>query len=55
VKLQILQLIRIVRQKLDRSHVKRHQHVGGNVVVSLVRPEAQLLVRLNSIEPCILL
>src|SRR5712691_2868650 len=34
--------------------MKRHQHVGGNVVVSLVRPEAQLLVRLNSVETCIL-
>src|SRR5712692_11911709 len=54
VKLQILQLVRIVRQKFDRSYMKRHQHVGCNVVVSLVRPEAQLLVRLNSVETCIL-
>src|SRR2546427_10900588 len=54
VKLQILQLVRIVRQKLDRFHVKRHQHVGCDVVVSFVRPEAQLLVRLNSVETCIL-
>src|SRR5712692_4009026 len=54
VKLQILQLVRIVRQKLDRSYMKRHQHMGRNVVVSLVRPEAQLLVRLNSVETCIL-
>src|SRR2546427_8301345 len=54
VELQILQFVRIVRQKLDRSYVKRHQHVGGNVIVSLVRPEAQLLVRLDSVETCIL-
>src|SRR5207249_6117538 len=54
VKLQILQLIRIVRQKLDRFHVKRHQHVCCNVVVSFVRPEAQLFVRLNSVETRIL-
>src|SRR5437867_10035274 len=52
VKLQILQLIRIVRQKLDRFHVKRHQHVCCNVVVSFVRLEAQLLVRLNGVETC---
>src|SRR5437773_5151608 len=54
VKLKILQLVRIVRQKLDRSHMERHQHVGGDIVVSLVRLEAQLLVRLNSVETCIL-
>src|SRR5439155_3576369 len=54
VKLQILQLIRIIRQELDRFHVKRHQHVCCDVVVSFVRPEAQLLVRLNSVETCIL-
>src|SRR5437867_6263121 len=54
VKLQILQLIRIVRQKLDRFHVKRHQHVCCNVVVSFVRLEAHLLVRLNGVETCIL-
>src|SRR5712664_146627 len=54
VKLQILQFVRIVRQKFDRSYMKRHQHVGCNIVVSLVRPEAQLLVRLNSVETCIL-
>src|SRR2546425_6627616 len=34
--------------------MKRHQHVGGNVIVSLVRPEAQLLIRFNSVETCIL-
>src|SRR5712691_8002925 len=34
--------------------MKRHQHVGCYVVVSLVRLEAQLFVRLNSVETCIL-
>src|SRR5437879_75008 len=40
VKLQILQLVRIVCQKLDRFYVEGHQHVGRYVVVSLVGPEA---------------
>src|SRR2546427_3054670 len=54
MKLQILQLVRIVRQKLDRFHMERHQHVGGDIVVTLIRLEAQLFVRLNGVEPCIL-
>src|SRR3989441_6326183 len=54
VKLKILQFVRIVRQKFDRSYVKRHQHVGGDVVVSLVGLESQLLVRLNGVETRVL-
>src|SRR5437879_3170220 len=54
MKLQILQLVRVVGQKLDRFHMERHKHVSGDIVVSFVGLEAQLLVRFNSVETRIL-
>src|SRR5437867_13206995 len=54
VQLKILDLCRVIGHQPDRPDMKRLQHVGGQVIVSLVPLEAEQLVSPKSVIAVIL-
>src|SRR5438094_2660283 len=54
VQLKILDLCRVIGHQPDRPDMKRLQHVGGQVIVSLVPLEAEQLVSPKSVIALVL-